>query len=143
MKNKLLINLLIIVFSGFVISFYLGIFDVRPAFYNRPWMGILPVIVPYLAAFLIVSLFSGKYSQILSFLPLIGISISGSFIFSIYILSHTIIKGILDDSKIAASDFYAPTLNVFLTTSAIFFLSSAFIMTVATMIIKSRENTIR
>lgn len=140
MRNKFPINLLTIAFSGFAVSFYLHSFDVQAQFYYRPWMGHFVIFDSYLVAYLFVPLFSGKYDQILNVLPLIGISILGSFIFSLYILSHTIIKGFLDSSKVAASDFFTPTLNVFLTTSAIFFLSSAFILTVTTMIIKSKEN---
>ena len=139
-SNKFLINLLIITLSGFAVSFYLQSFDVRATFHNRPWTGILVAIVPYLAAYLLVPLFSGKYNQVLNLLPLIGISLLGSFIFSIYILSHTVIKGYLDSTRVSASDYYAPTLNVFLTSSVIFFLSSAIILIVRKMIIKSRED---
>jgi hypothetical protein len=102
-------------------------------------MGLLIILVSYLCAYLLVPLFSGKYNQILRFVPLTGISISGSFIFSLYILSHTIIDGILNSSAVAASDFYSPAFIVFVSISAVFFVISAIILAIATFIIKSRE----
>lgn len=141
MRNDFLINLLIIPLSSLAVSFYLELFDVKSKFDNRPWTGILIPITAYFAAYLFRPLFSGKYDQIMNLSSLIGISVLGSFFFSLYIISHAIIEGILSSSAIAASQYYAPTLIVFLTTSAIFFLSSALTLNVTKFIIKSRENT--
>jgi hypothetical protein len=121
----------------------LQVFDVRAEFSNRPWTGILIPMTAYFAAYLFAPLFSGKYNRILNFSSLTGISILGSLMLSLYILSHTIIEGSINSSASAASQYYVPALKVFLTSLAIFFLSSAITLNVPPLIIKSRENAFR
>ncbi len=143
MKNKILVNVFLIILSSFAVEFYLSIFDIRAEFYNRPLMGLFIIILPYLTTYLFVSLFSRTPNQILNIKYLVGISLLGSFIFSIYIFSHTVIVGLQNSSKIPASDFYMPTLSLFFTTSSIFFVTSSIFLTIAKLIIQAERSAFR
>jgi hypothetical protein len=143
MKNKFLINVFLVILSSFAVSVYFGIYDIRAIFYNRPFLGLLFVITPYLAAYLFLSIISGKFNQILNIVQLIGISLLGSFIFSIYIFSHTVIVGLQNSSKIPASDFYVPTLSLFLTISLTFFAISSISLTGVKLLIQATPGRFR
>jgi len=138
MRSIILINILIIISSSFAVSFYLFSFDVRSRFSNRPLMGLLVIILSYSIAHFSVIFSKNKYKQLPNLPALIFVSLLGSFIFSIYILVHTLILSLQDSSSIIISNYYAPTVFVFTTISIIFFVISSIILTSAKTIINLR-----
>jgi hypothetical protein len=122
-SHALIVNLLILVVSGFCVGVFYEEYNVRAAYYSRPYAGLLFTITPFWLVYLSLSI-NSRFRASSQLVRMLVVSIVGSLILAGYLFAHFALTYVQKPGGPSALSLLGPTVLLWVYTVLVFLIFS-------------------